>query len=162
MTIVPDECAETFVRALVDHFAAIGGIPLLAVFDRPTTIAVTWTKNGQVTEWNALFAGVALDLGLGIELCWPARPEQNHRMMEKTSHGRLHRRGTARNHRSSANCLRRWRSFSPIRSTSRRKACTQVSENRVLRLAAFQNPEFYEAQAMRLSTYYKPRVDRLR
>jgi superfamily II DNA or RNA helicase/very-short-patch-repair endonuclease len=30
--------------------------------------------------------------------------------------------------------------------------------NRLLRLAAFQNPEFYRAQAMRLSTYNKPRV----
>jgi hypothetical protein len=27
-----------------------------------------------------------------------------------------------------------------------------------LRIAAFQNPEFYKAQAMRLSTYGKPRV----
>jgi superfamily II DNA or RNA helicase/very-short-patch-repair endonuclease len=31
-------------------------------------------------------------------------------------------------------------------------------QNRFLRLAAFQNPEFYKAQAMRLSTYNKPRV----
>lgn len=30
--------------------------------------------------------------------------------------------------------------------------------NRILRLAAFQNPEFYRAQAMRLPTYDKPRV----
>src|SRR5712691_11311256 len=30
--------------------------------------------------------------------------------------------------------------------------------NRLLRLAAFQNPEFYKAQAMRLSTYDKPSV----
>lgn len=30
--------------------------------------------------------------------------------------------------------------------------------NRLLRLAAFQNPEFYRAQAMRLSAYGKPRV----
>ncbi len=30
--------------------------------------------------------------------------------------------------------------------------------NRLLRLAAFQNPEFYKAQAMRLPTYDKPRV----
>ena len=30
--------------------------------------------------------------------------------------------------------------------------------NRLLRLAAFQNPEFYQAQAMRLPTYNKPRV----
>ena len=76
VTIVPNEQAETLVRALVDHFAAIGGIPLLAVFDRPTTVALKWTKTGEVTEWNPLFAGVALDLGLGIELCWPSSPEQ--------------------------------------------------------------------------------------
>jgi hypothetical protein len=30
--------------------------------------------------------------------------------------------------------------------------------NRLLRLAAFQNPEFYKAQSMRLSTFGKPRV----
>lgn len=30
--------------------------------------------------------------------------------------------------------------------------------NRILRIAAFQNPEFYKAQAMRLSTFDKPRV----
>ena len=30
--------------------------------------------------------------------------------------------------------------------------------NRLLRLAAFQNPEFYKVQAMRLSTYDKPRI----
>ena len=30
--------------------------------------------------------------------------------------------------------------------------------NRLLRLAAFQNPEFYQAQSMRLSTYDKPRI----
>ena len=32
--------------------------------------------------------------------------------------------------------------------------------NRLLRIAAFQNPEFYKAQAMRLSTFGKPRVIR--
>jgi len=30
--------------------------------------------------------------------------------------------------------------------------------NRLIRLAAFQNPEFYKAQAMRLSTYDQPRI----
>ena len=29
-----------------------------------------------MTEWNPIFAGVALDLSLGIEICWPSRPEQ--------------------------------------------------------------------------------------
>jgi len=76
VTIVANECAETLVRTLVDHFALIGGIPLLAVFDRPKTVALKWGKDGQVTEWNALFAGVALDLGLGIEVCWPSSPRQ--------------------------------------------------------------------------------------
>jgi transposase len=76
VSLVPDQQAETLVRALVDHFAAIGGIPLLAVFDRPKTIAIKWARDGQVTAWNPLFAGVALDLGLGIEVCWPARPQQ--------------------------------------------------------------------------------------
>ena len=76
VTIVPDEQTETLVRTLVDHFAAIGGIPLLAVFDRPKTVALKWGKDGQVTEWNPIFAGVALDLRLGIEVCWPASPKQ--------------------------------------------------------------------------------------
>lgn len=30
--------------------------------------------------------------------------------------------------------------------------------NKLIRIAAFQNPEFYKAQAMRLSTYNKPRI----
>jgi len=76
VTIVPDEQTETLVRTLVDHFTAIGGIPLLAVFDRPKTVALKWGKDGQVTEWNPIFAGVALDLSVGIEICWPSRPEQ--------------------------------------------------------------------------------------
>jgi transposase len=76
VSVVPNQQVETLVRAMVDHFAAIGGIPLLAVFDRPKTIAKSWGRDGQVTEWNPTFAGVALDLGLGIELCWPYSPEQ--------------------------------------------------------------------------------------
>jgi transposase len=76
VTVVADEQTETLVRTLVDHFAAIGGIPLLAVFDRPKTVALKWGKDGQVTEWNPIFAGVALDLSVGIEVCWPSRPEQ--------------------------------------------------------------------------------------
>jgi len=76
VTIVPDERTETLVRTFVDHFAGIGGVPLLAVFDRPKTVALKWTRDGHVTEWNPLFAGVALDLSVGIEVCWPAAPWQ--------------------------------------------------------------------------------------
>ena len=35
---------------------------------------------------------------------------------------------------------------------------TPSLRNRLIRLAAFQNPEFYQAQGMRLSTYGKPRI----
>ena len=76
VSLVEDETVESLVRAMVDHFARIGGIPLLAVFDRPKTIALHWDREGVVTEWNPTFAGVALDLGLGVELCWPKSPEQ--------------------------------------------------------------------------------------
>jgi transposase len=76
VSLVPNEQVEALVRTLVDHFAVMGGIPLLAVFDRPKTVALSWGRDGKVTEWNPTFAGVALDLGLGVELCWPYSPEQ--------------------------------------------------------------------------------------
>jgi hypothetical protein len=73
---IPDERVETLVRALVEHLAAFGGIPLVTVFDRPKTIALRWGRDGVVTEWNPTFAGVALDLGIGVEVCWPYRPQE--------------------------------------------------------------------------------------
>jgi transposase len=76
VTIVPDERVETLVRRLVDHFAAFGGVPLLSVFDRPKTVVLHWNKDGTVTEWNSTFAAVMLDLGVGVEVCWPARGNQ--------------------------------------------------------------------------------------
>jgi transposase len=76
VALVPNERVETLVRALVEHLAAFGGIPLVAVFDRPKTIALQWGRDGVVTEWNPTFAGVTLDLGLGVEVCWPYRPQE--------------------------------------------------------------------------------------
>jgi transposase len=76
VTLVPNERVETLVRALVEHLAAFGGIPLVTVFDRPKTIALKWGRDGIVTEWNPTFAGVALDLGIGVEVCWPYRPQE--------------------------------------------------------------------------------------
>jgi transposase len=76
VSLVDNERVEALVRAMVDHFAAWGGIPLLAVFDRPKTVALKWAKDGEVTDWNPTFASVVLDLGLGVELCWPHSPEQ--------------------------------------------------------------------------------------
>ena len=76
VSLVSDERVETLVRALVEHLAAFGGIPLVTVFDRPKTIALKWGRDGVVTEWNPTFAGVALDLGIGVEVCWPYRPQE--------------------------------------------------------------------------------------
>jgi superfamily II DNA or RNA helicase/very-short-patch-repair endonuclease len=39
-----------------------------------------------------------------------------------------------------------------------KEALLPALRNRLIRLAAFQNPEFYKAQAMRLSTFDKPRI----
>ena len=39
-----------------------------------------------------------------------------------------------------------------------KEAMPAALRNQLIRLAAFQNPEFYKAQAMRLSTYDKPRI----
>lgn len=76
VSLVSNEQVETLARTLVDHFTALGGVPLLAVFDRPKTVALHWKKNGEVTEWNPIFVGVTLDLALGIEVCWPHAPNQ--------------------------------------------------------------------------------------
>jgi len=72
--LVDDERVESLVRALVEHYAAWGGVPLRSVFDRPKTVATSWTKDA--IEWNPTFAAVILELGAVVELCSPRRPEQ--------------------------------------------------------------------------------------
>jgi transposase len=76
VTLVPNQKTETLVRVMIQHFARLGGIPLLAVFDRPKTVALKWLKNGTVSEWNPTFARAMFELGLGVELCWPYQPQQ--------------------------------------------------------------------------------------
>lgn len=76
VTLVPNEVAETLIRTLADHFVAFGGVPLCAVFDRPKTVALTWKRNGEVTEWNPVFAYAALEIGFTAEVCWPYAPQQ--------------------------------------------------------------------------------------
>lgn len=76
VTIVPNQQAEVLVRTLASHFEAFGGMPLLAVFDRPKTIALKWNRAGEVTEWNPTFASATFEMGIGVELCWPYSPNQ--------------------------------------------------------------------------------------
>ena len=47
---------------------------------------------------------------------------------------------------------------SATKSTSPKRSLPPSLRNRLIRLAAFQNPEFYKAQSMRLSTWEKPRI----
>jgi transposase len=76
VSLVADEAVESLVRTLAEHLASWGGRPLLCVFDRPKTIALKWNKNGEVTEWNPIFAYATLEMGVGVELCWPYRARQ--------------------------------------------------------------------------------------
>ena len=39
-------------------------------------VALKWKRNGEVTEWNSTFAYATLELGIGVELCWPYRPQE--------------------------------------------------------------------------------------
>lgn len=76
VTITPNQNAESLCRAFVEHLDDFGGVPLLAVFDRPKTVAIKWRGDGTVTQWNSTFLAVASELRVGIELCWPYSPEQ--------------------------------------------------------------------------------------
>jgi transposase len=73
---VQDETVESLVRNLAKDLYSWGGVPLLCVFDRPKTVALKWRRNGEVTEWNPVFAYAMLEIGIGVELCWPHSPEQ--------------------------------------------------------------------------------------
>ena len=76
VSLVEDEAVESLVRTLDEHLASWGGAPLQCVFERPKTIALGWRKNGEVTEWNPVFAYATLEMGVGVELCWPYRAQQ--------------------------------------------------------------------------------------
>jgi len=76
VSLVDNEQAETLVRTLLDHFVAWNGVPLCGVFDRPKTVALSWNKDGSVTEWNPIFAYAAMEIGFTAEVCWPHSPRQ--------------------------------------------------------------------------------------
>lgn len=76
LSLVPNQKAETLVRTTCEHFCAIGGVPLLAVFDRPKTVAIKWKKDGTIVEYNPVFAQAMMDMGATPEVCWPHAPRQ--------------------------------------------------------------------------------------
>jgi transposase len=76
VTLVDNECTETIVRCLARDFVAFGGLPLLAVFDRPKTIVKKSGKGRDVEAWNATFAQAIVDIGVGVEMCAPRSGNQ--------------------------------------------------------------------------------------
>jgi transposase len=76
VTIVCNERVETIVRTLVLHFVAFGGLPLMAVFDRPRTIVKKSGKGREVEQYNATFAQAIVDIGVGVEMCAPRSGNQ--------------------------------------------------------------------------------------
>lgn len=76
VTLVDNERTETIVRCLARDFVAFGGLPLLAVFDRPKTIIKTGGKGREVEAWNATFAQAIVDIGVGVEMCAPRSGNQ--------------------------------------------------------------------------------------
>ena len=76
VTITDNERVETIVRCLARDFVAFGGLPLMAVFDRPRTIVKKAGKGREVEEFNATFAQAIIDIGVGIEMCAPRSGNQ--------------------------------------------------------------------------------------
>ncbi len=78
VTCVPNQKIETLVRTLAAHFSQIGGLPLIAVFDRPKAIVTKSDSNtGEVLAWNPIFADVKARLGVAVEVCWPHQQRRN-------------------------------------------------------------------------------------
>lgn len=76
VSLVENERVETLVRTLVRHFVSFGGVPLLAVFDRPRTIVAKSGIGREVERFNTTFAQVMLELGVGAEMCAPRSGNQ--------------------------------------------------------------------------------------
>lgn len=76
VSLVENERVETLVRTLVRHFVSFGGVPLLAVFDRPRTIVAKTGRGREVERFNPTFAQVMLELGVGAEMCAPRSGNQ--------------------------------------------------------------------------------------
>jgi hypothetical protein len=68
VSLVADQGVETLVRSLIQHYQVMGGIPLLAAFDRSKPIATRTDSDGQVLEWDPAFAYATIQIGLGVEV----------------------------------------------------------------------------------------------
>jgi transposase len=76
VTLVDNERVETIIRCLARDFVTFGGLPLMAVFDRPRTIVTKAGKGRDVQTFNATFAQAIVDIGVGVEMCAPRSGNQ--------------------------------------------------------------------------------------
>jgi transposase len=76
VTLVDNEQVETILRCLVRDFVSFGGLPLMAVFDRPKTIVLEGGKGREVKAFNQTFAQAIVDIGVGVEVCAPRSGNQ--------------------------------------------------------------------------------------
>ena len=68
VALVPDFTTESVFRSMIVHYRRMGGIPLLAVFDRAKPFVTRTDKDGQALEWDPAFAYGAIQLGIGVEV----------------------------------------------------------------------------------------------
>lgn len=76
VTLVDNERVETVIRCLARDFVTFGGLPLMAVFDRPKTIVQKGGRGRDVEAYNATFAQAIVDIGVGVEMCAPRSGNQ--------------------------------------------------------------------------------------
>ena len=78
VTKVPDQRIETLLRTLAEHFTRFGGIPLMAVFDRPEQVAIeSDTESGTVRAWKPTFVEAMSRIGVAVETSWPYKRGRN-------------------------------------------------------------------------------------
>jgi hypothetical protein len=65
VSIVPDQGIESLLRTLVDHYARMGGVPLLSMLRVPKRVPIR-IRSGAGHEWHPALAQAALDLGVGV------------------------------------------------------------------------------------------------
>lgn len=72
--VVPDQKAETLVRAVVACLEVWGCVPLIWVFDNPKTVRVS--KAGEAVVLHPYLSALAAECRAAVVLCTPYQPQQ--------------------------------------------------------------------------------------
>ena len=82
-TLVRNRGIESLLRALVKHFARIGGVPLIAIFDRHNASTIVSDVEGGGGPWNPAFMHAIMDLGIGVDVRGRGPHERSGSSVEK-------------------------------------------------------------------------------